>query len=94
MLSGSKHCPTDRDVYLGNVEKVSGVLNFKMALGKVLHGVVSDCLQSFIQRRYYCIQCFGVTRKGEESPSQPELLTVFQISVLLFLITERMDYCM
>jgi len=68
----SKYCPTGRDVYLGNVERVSGVLNFKMALGKVLHGVVSDCLLSFIQRRHLDFGSWWQKIQWNEIPARPE----------------------
>jgi CRISPR-associated protein Csa1 len=68
----SKYCPTDRDVYLSNVEKVSGILNFKMALGKVLHGVVSDCLQSFIQRRSLDFESWWQKIRWKEISARPE----------------------
>ena len=67
----SKYCPTDRDVYLGNVERVSGVLNFKMVLGKVLHGVVSDCLQSFVQRRCLDFESWWQKVRWKEIPAKP-----------------------
>jgi len=68
----SKYCPTDRDLYLGNVEKISGILNFKMALGKVLHGVVSDYLQSFIQRRDLDFESWWQKIRWKEIPAKPE----------------------
>jgi len=44
----SKYCPVDRDVYLSRVKKAKPDLNFEVSLGKILHGVVSDSLQSMI----------------------------------------------
>ncbi|MCP8309069.1 MAG: type I-A CRISPR-associated protein Cas4/Csa1 [archaeon] len=45
----SKYCPNDRDVYLAQVKKVKPILNFRVTLGKILHGVVSDALQGFMR---------------------------------------------
>lgn len=45
----SKYCPNDRDVYLSQVKKVKPILNFRVTLGKILHGVVSDSLQFFMK---------------------------------------------
>ncbi|MBS7287551.1 MAG: CRISPR-associated protein Cas4, partial [Candidatus Freyarchaeota archaeon] len=47
----SKYCPTGRDVYLGFVEGARREPSFRVALGKLIHGAVSDCLQSFITRK-------------------------------------------
>ncbi|MEM4310896.1 MAG: type I-A CRISPR-associated protein Cas4/Csa1 [Nitrososphaerales archaeon] len=46
----SKYCPTSRDVFLNQVEKAKPILNEKVTLGKILHGVVSDVLLGFIDR--------------------------------------------
>jgi CRISPR-associated protein Csa1 len=68
----SKYCPTGRDVYLNSVEKATGVLSFKMALGKMLHGVVSDCLQAFIQRRNLDFETWQQKIRWAEIPAKPE----------------------
>lgn len=68
----SKYCPTDRDVYLGNVEKVAGVLSWKMALGKMLHGAVSDCLQAFIQKRGLDFEAWQQKIRWKEIPAKPQ----------------------
>lgn len=68
----SKYCPTGRDVYLNMVEKVRGVVNFKMALGKVLHGVVSDCLQAFIQRQELSFDSWRGKIRWDEIPAKPQ----------------------
>ena len=47
----SKYCPTNRDIYLRNIEKKYCVPNSRMALGKLFHGIVSDYLQGFRQRQ-------------------------------------------
>lgn len=47
----SKYCPTGRDVYLRSVERVYPRPSRNVALGKMFHGVVSDCLQGFLQRQ-------------------------------------------
>lgn len=44
----SKYCPTDRDIYLSQVKRVKPELNYDVTLGKILHGVVSDSIQSLI----------------------------------------------
>lgn len=44
----SKYCPTGRDVFLSQVNKVKPILNEKMTLGKILHGIVSDTILSFL----------------------------------------------
>jgi len=48
----SKYCPSDRDIYLGFVEKVRRKLNYKIALGKILHGVVRGGVKRFVGKRY------------------------------------------
>ena len=68
----SKYCPSGRDVYLGFVERVRGVLNFKIVLGKVLHGVVSDCLQAFIQRRNLSFDSWCKKIRWDEIPAKPD----------------------
>jgi CRISPR-associated protein Csa1 len=47
----SKYCPTARDVFVSQVEKVKPILNEKVTLGKILHGVVSDLLLSFMDNK-------------------------------------------
>jgi CRISPR-associated protein Csa1 len=71
---GSKYCPTDRDVYLRYVEKISPIPSSKMALGKILHGVVSDCLRAFIQRRGINFDDWWQTIRWSEIPEKPENL--------------------
>jgi len=68
----SKYCPTDRDVYFSNVEKIAGTLSFKMGLGKLLHGVVSDCLQSFISRTKLDFDVWQQRIRWEEIPVKAE----------------------
>ena len=70
----SKYCPSDRDIYLGFVEKVRRKLNYKIALGKILHGVVSDCLQAFIQRRDLSFERWCEKIRWKEIPAEPEEL--------------------
>ncbi len=68
----SKYCPTDRDIYLGFVEKARRTLNFKIALGKMLHGVVSDCLQAFIQRKKLSFEDWCKKIRWNEISAKPE----------------------
>lgn len=68
----SKYCPTDRDVYLGFVEKAEKFLSYKIALGKILHGVVSDCLQAFIQRKTLSFKRWCKKIRWREIPAKPE----------------------
>jgi CRISPR-associated protein Csa1 len=68
----SKYCPTSRDVYLSQVEKVKGVPNSRMAAGKVLHGVVSDCLQAFIQRKRLMFEEWFGRIRWDEIPAKPD----------------------
>lgn len=68
----SKFCPSGRDVYLSFVEGLQGVVNFKVALGKVLHGVVSDCLQAFIQRKDVSFESWCKKIRWSEIPAKPE----------------------
>lgn len=70
----SKYCPTGRDVYLRYVEKVSPVLSSKVALGKIIHGVVSDCLSAFIQRRSVDFDSWWSSVRWSEIPEKPENL--------------------
>jgi len=71
-LVNSKYCPTGRDVYLGRVEGVKGAPNFKMALGKLLHGVVSDCLQAFVEGSNLDFELWCQRIRWEEIPASPE----------------------
>jgi len=68
----SKYCPTARDVYLNQVEKAKGVLNRRIAVGKVLHGVVSDCLQAFIQRKTVTFEEWFGRIRWDEIPAKPD----------------------
>lgn len=68
----SKYCPTGRDVYLRNVENVRPKLGPKVALGKMFHGVVSDCLQAFLQRKSLDFETWWLKIRWEEIPEKPE----------------------
>ncbi len=68
----SKYCPTGRDVYLAFVERVKGTPTLKMALGKVLHGVVSDRLQYFIQRKNITFEGWCKKIRWNEIPAEPD----------------------
>ncbi len=68
----SKYCPTNRDVYLAFVEKEKGTLNYKIALGKMLHGVVSDSIQAFIQRRKLSFDNWLTEVRWNEIPAKAE----------------------
>ncbi|MEM3737103.1 MAG: type I-A CRISPR-associated protein Cas4/Csa1 [Candidatus Bathyarchaeia archaeon] len=68
----SKYCPTGRDIYLNFVEKISGTLNSRMALGKILHGVVSDCLQAFLQKRSLNFELWEQKIRWDEIPAKRE----------------------
>lgn len=70
----SKYCPTGRDIYLRQVEGVKARPNFKMALGKLIHGVVSDSLLSFMEQRYLMFDEWWQRVRWEEIPAQPESL--------------------
>ena len=68
----SKYCPTGRDVYLSHVEGIKGIPNFKIALGKILHGVVSDRLQTFIQRKNIDFDAWCKRIRWSEIPAEPK----------------------
>lgn len=70
----SKYCPTNRDVYLRYAEGVSPVPSGKVALGKTLHGVVSDCLRAFTQRRNVTFDAWWQNIRWSEIPEKPENL--------------------
>ena len=84
----SKYCPTDRDIYLGFVEKASRTLNFKIALGKMLHGVVSDCLQAFIQRKKLSFEDWCKKIRWNEIPAKPEEVLPLARKVWEYLIKQ------
>lgn len=69
---GSKYCPTGRDVYLRSVEKVRPKLGVKVALGKMFHGVVSDCLQAFLRRGSLSFEDWWLKVRWDEIPGKPE----------------------
>jgi len=68
----SKYCPTARDAYLRHVEGVYPVPVGKVALGKVLHGVVSDCLQLFLQRGDRSFEAWWQKVRWQEIPGKAE----------------------
>jgi len=68
----SKFCPTDRDVYWSHVEKSRGSLNFKMALGKMLHGVVSDSLLAYLRQRKISFDEWWSKIRWEEIPGRSD----------------------
>ena len=70
----SNYCPTNRDVYLRNVEKMHPTVGAKVALGKILHGVVSDSLQTFIKRQNMSFEEWWATVRWNEIPEKPENL--------------------
>lgn len=70
----SKYCPTGRDVYLRNVEKVQPKPGVKVALGKMFHGVVSDCLQTSIRLQPLDFEVWWQKVRWEEIPDKPENL--------------------
>lgn len=70
--ASSKYCPTNRDVYLRNIEKVHGVVSGRMALGKLMHGLVSNSLQAFLQRRNVSFEDWWKTIRWGEISESPE----------------------
>ena len=68
----SKYCSTGRDVYLRNVEKIHPKPTANVALGKMLHGVVSDCLLSFLQQRQISFEEWWKKIRWDEIPEKPE----------------------
>lgn len=82
----SKYCPTDRDVYLRFVEGESPIPSFKVALGKVLHGVVSDSLQSFILRRRVSFEDWWRGIRWSEIPARPEEVRMPALLVWDFIV--------
>jgi len=69
---GSKYCPSNRDVFLRHVEKAYPAIGPKVSLGKVLHGVVSDSLQGFLQRRGLVFEDWWKGVRWAEIPEKPE----------------------
>lgn len=70
----SKYCPTGRDVYLRSVEKVYPRLSVNVAWGKMFHGVVSDCLQMFLQQQPVDFEGWWRKIRWAEIPDKPENL--------------------
>jgi len=70
----SKYCPTNRDVYLRNVEKTYPTLGARVGLGKIMHGVVSDSLQAFLQRESLSFELWWQKIRWEEISEKPENL--------------------
>jgi len=68
----SKYCPSNRDVYLRHVEKKYAAQSPRMALGKLFHGVVSDCLQSFRQRQNMSFETWWQKVRWQEIAEKPE----------------------
>jgi CRISPR-associated protein Csa1 len=68
----SKYCPTNRDVYLRHVEKTHPLPSARMAVGKLFHGVVSDCLQAFLQRQDTDFEGWWQKIRWQEILEKPE----------------------
>ena len=68
----SKYCPTNRDIYLNQVEKKYVTPNARMALGKLFHGVVSDCLLAFRQRQNLSFEEWWQKIRWQEISEKPE----------------------
>jgi CRISPR-associated protein Csa1 len=68
----SKFCPTDRDVYLRYVLKASGQPTFRIALGKMIHGAVSDCLLAYLNGKEMTFKEWWDTIRWDEIPAKPE----------------------
>jgi len=78
----SKYCPTGRDVYLMHVEGRKPKLGFKVGLGKLIHGVVSDQLISFIEGRELSFEDWWKRVKWNEIPGgDPERMRPYAHSV-------------
>jgi len=84
----SKYCPTDRDVYLAHVERIPRVLSYRIGLGKILHGVVSDCLQAFIQRKDLSFEKWCEKIRWEEIPADPERVLPIARKVWNYLVKQ------
>jgi CRISPR-associated protein Csa1 len=70
----SKYCPTSRDIYLRNVEKKFCPASVRMAMGKLFHNIVSDCLQNVRQRRNLTFDTWQQTVKWKEIGEKSELV--------------------
>jgi len=68
----SKYCPTDRDVYWSQVQKSRGQPNFKMALGKMMHGVVSDALLAYLRHENLEFDEWWRKIRWDEIPAKPD----------------------
>ncbi len=68
----SKYCPTSRDIYLRNIEKKFCPPNSRMAIGKLFHGIVSDCLQSVRQRQNLSFDAWWQKIRWQEIGENPE----------------------
>lgn len=69
---GSKYCPSDRAVYLHNVEKIRPKPPTEVALGKMFHGVVSDCLSAFLQNSPISFEEWWSKIRWDEIHAKPE----------------------
>ncbi len=70
----SKFCPTDRDIYLSHVERSKAPVNFRMVLGKIVHGVVSDCLLDYLRQRDVRFDEWWNNVRWDEIPYDPGTL--------------------
>jgi len=82
----SKYCTSGRDVYLRFVEDVHGRINFKIALGKILHGVVSDCLQAFIYNKDLTFEEWTRKIRWDEIPASPKEVLPYANRVWNYLV--------
>ena len=71
-LVSSKYCPTGRDSYLQLVKGVKPKMNYKIGLGKLIHGAISDSFLSFLERKELPFGVWWTKVRREEIPMLDE----------------------
>ncbi|MEM2880704.1 MAG: CRISPR-associated protein Cas4, partial [Candidatus Methanomethylicaceae archaeon] len=92
-LTCSKYCPTGRDVYLSMVKGAKPRINYKISLGKLIHGAISDSFLSFIDKRKISFGEWWNNVRKEEIPLIDERMRAFAESIWNYIIEScRVEY--
>lgn len=92
-LTCSKYCPTGRDVYLSMVKGAKPRMNYKISLGKLIHGAISDSFLSFIDKRKISFGEWWNKVRIEEIPLMDERMRAFAESIWNYIIEScRVEY--
>jgi len=77
----SKYCPTNRDVYLQQVKRSAPTLNYAVSQGKLIHGVISDSILSFINGHVIAFDEWWSKVRLAEIPMADERMKQFAAAI-------------